>query len=1407
MYVYNLGDGNDVIKDDDNDDREADRIKFGAGISLSDLVLSGNPNDINELRIGFVGHAGSIRIERQWDNYYGGVETLEFADGTVIDQAALAKIYAAQQTTSGDDRVAGTQYDDILAGGSGTDTLYGWNGRDVLTGGTGDDRLEGGEQGDVYVYNLGDGNDVIKDDDNDDREADRIKFGAGISLSDLIIYRPNAGSRDLYIGFRQGTGSILIERQDEFYGGIEAFEFADGTILNQSQLPVASTFITAGNDVIDGTSGADVLYGMGGNDRIQGLAGDDNIDGGAGDDVILGDALPVGNNLIVNGSFETSGTVVGSGGWGIANSTMPGWIKNNSQTYEQVYSGYAGIQATDGSFWLDMDSGGGSGSNMDISQTIDGLTQGQVMLLSFDHIGRSGNNSSDFEIRWNGEVVGTYSDYGSTLRTDSLQLQAVAGSNIIQFIALGSADNTGAALDNIQLLSTQPLGEITGNDILRGATGNDQITGGLGDDRYLFDRGDGQDLIFENAGQGIDRIMFGAGITPSDITVANPSGSDLLLQLLGSTDQILIKGGTDATTIEEVVFADGTVWSRSGGGFTPRYTAGNDILTGTDQTDGLRGGDGDDVLTGHAGADRLAGDAGADQIAGGDGEDTLLGGSGNDVLSGGDGADSLDGGAGDDILDGGAGDDILLYTGADNGLDTIDGGTGLDVLRAGAAGTIIGIAALTNVEVITADGFSNVTIIGSADNDTVDFSAVTMTGIALIDAGVGNDIIVGSMAADVLRGGIGNDQLSGGGGDDVLDGGEGADALFGDAGADDLRGGSGNDTLDGGAGNDLLAGGADDDRIKGGSGDDTIAGGSGNDVIDGGSGDDILAGNDGDDTFNMSGDADGYDAIDGGAGYDRVLAGVDGTVIGLTQADGLELVTADGHAGIRIEGSSGADRLDFASTELVGIDRIDGDAGNDIIIGSTSGDVIAGGLGDDVLNGGAGDDTFQYYRGDGDDMVADTSGDDLLVLSGIAASDVSVSYSSSLDDYILTIAGGGRITLKGAASDPAKAIEKIGFLGSTVWSADQLKTMADATLSRIDGTASADSLTGTTGNDLIAGRGGNDTIDGGLGVDVALYFGGSTGYTLTTSNGLVTVVDDDPATAGDEGTDTLVGVEKVQFDNTRIGLAAPIVLDVDGNGVNLISRISSGAKFDWDGDGMLDATGWVSPGDALLFYDRNGDGIISGADEVSFVTDKPSAKSDLDGLTAFDSNGDGNLSAGDNAWRSLGVWHDTNGDGMSQVGELQNLDTAGITSLDLKGVPVDGSWNWDQNILLNETTFTRIDGSVGVAADVVLNYTPAEVVARRTQMIHDIRPLPAIIPFPDPVWENTATDVDTGSLAQMGWREKRVEDNAAMAQTDEPYDRRLLLMTQSIAGFGPRTATHTSDFSDTVAPARYEYFA
>ncbi len=89
------------------------------------------------------------------------------------------------------------------------------------------------------------------------------------------------------------------------------------------------------------------------------------------------------------------------------------------------------------------------------------------------------------------------------------------------------------------------------------------------------------------------------------------------------------------------------------------------------QPEVIRGTDGDDVLTGTRDSDRILGLGGNDDIRGNDGDDTIEGGAGNDVMRGNDGDDIIKGGAGNDVLRGNDGD------------DTLDGGAGNDELRGG----------------------------------------------------------------------------------------------------------------------------------------------------------------------------------------------------------------------------------------------------------------------------------------------------------------------------------------------------------------------------------------------------------------------------------------------------------------------------------------------------------------------------------------------------------------------------------------------------------------------------------------------------------------------------------------------------------------------------------------------------
>jgi Ca2+-binding RTX toxin-like protein len=196
-----------------------------------------------------------------------------------------------------------------------------------------------------------------------------------------------------------------------------------------------------------------------------------------------------------------------------------------------------------------------------------------------------------------------------------------------------------------------------------------------------------------------------------------------------------------------------------------------------------------DLFVGTAAADTFAGTAGRDRASGLGGNDTLRGAAADDVISG---------DTGDDALNGGTGNDTFRVAPGD-GFDGIVGGTGIDTIEAQASGTAIGLSSLASVEAITANGFSNVTVAGSAAANTFNFGAVALTGVGAIDGGAGADTITGTAFADTILGGSGADRLNGGRGDDTIAGGTDNDALNGGAGFDVFRfeAGFGADTITG----------------------------------------------------------------------------------------------------------------------------------------------------------------------------------------------------------------------------------------------------------------------------------------------------------------------------------------------------------------------------------------------------------------------------------------------------------------------------------------------------------------------------------------------------------------------------------------------------------------------------------
>jgi hypothetical protein len=97
-----------------------------------------------------------------------------------------------------------------------------------------------------------------------------------------------------------------------------------------------------------------------------------------------------------------------------------------------------------------------------------------------------------------------------------------------------------------------------------------------------------------------------------------------------------------------------------------------------------------------------------------------------------------------------------------------------------------------------------VQIFGLGGDDTVVGNCVDL-GV-YINAGDGNDTVVGTALPDTLTAGAGDDSVYGMAGDDWMDGNGGRDNLIGGDGDDRVYGGNGGDTLDGGAGRDVLYG-------------------------------------------------------------------------------------------------------------------------------------------------------------------------------------------------------------------------------------------------------------------------------------------------------------------------------------------------------------------------------------------------------------------------------------------------------------------------------------------------------------------------------------------------------------------------------------------------------------------------
>ncbi|MBO4401828.1 MAG: calcium-binding protein [Selenomonadaceae bacterium] len=783
----------------------------------------------------------------------------------------------------------------------------------------------------------------------------------------------------------------------------------------------------------------------------------------------------------------------------------------------------------------------------------------------------------------------------------------------------------GAGNDNISNsgFSVWIYGEYGNNNInnsgssvwIYGGNGNEQITDS-GYNNYL-DGGGGHDLIFiTNADSGMT-VRGGAGY---DSIYGNSSygalylysvgdGSDVIYNInasdtisiggaTGSTtangsDIIVTVNGSGAITLKGAVSKNPTVIDANGKieGSPINFTnsADNATVNGTDYADTIRNDFADNV-----------------KIDGGGGTDFIRNAWGYNV--------TLNGGADDDFIYNSWGCYLI-----------INGGTGADI--------------------ITLDYGEGNTVTGGAGDDTIYLSSATTIGnVCQYAEGDGNDLVYNLSNNDTIQITSGSYSTSRSGDDFIISVGTGSMVLknvYGTPTKIRIKNSSGNisvyndwsiwsgsesfDNIDNYISNVTLLGNGDNDTvfnsgdnvlISGGEGDDSISNYYGENVtIDGGDGNDSIYNNLG---YNVT--------IDSGAGDDSIYNKGDS---------------------VTIDGSTGNDSIYNEYGESV---IIDGGAGADIVSLYS-----ARSTGNDTLSGGTGDDTiylnstttignvYQYEAGDGNDLIYNATRYDTISIGGGEYTTQTVD-----SDLILSVTGGGAMTLVGAASTSLKIVGNqpvdfsisggvlsIGstFDGDSVRASDYDVTTVDATsLSRglkIYGSTNADCISGGSGNDTvygsngadtIFGNAGNDCLNGGNGNDI-LYggegadklnggngndtlYGGAGNDTLTGSNGADVFVYD---SGNDLITDYRAGYDKIR-------LASGTISRSSISGTNVVFTIGSGTLTVRGARGrnitVIDASGRettqkysnaVYGSSAMLFSDDN---FIGGGTSLDEITQK-----------------------------------------------------------------------------------------------------------------------------------------------------------------------------------------------------------
>ncbi|PYF01795.1 Ca2+-binding RTX toxin-like protein [Rhodopseudomonas faecalis] len=568
-YFVGRNSGADLI--DDKDYGDADQLRFSDVLSSDVKAIRDGEDLILQIR----GRTDTIRLTDQFlgelnellsngKRMDSGVDSIVFADGVAWDRFRMSMEVLDK------DRAAGLYNDSLIGSGSA----------DILWGGKGNDYMSGGAGGDIYIFQAGDGQDVIDDLGTFSFGAvkaglDVLSFKGGITAENLklirdgesgnlrIIFLDNDGNATgdtleivgQFSGIRTGLGlfSDLLGSSDGLDyvapNMIERFLFDDGTGLDFQQVfeQVLQNAKTTGDDAI---------YGMLNVNKLDGGTGDDFLSGKEGDDTYIY-GRGYGRDVIIDNS--------------------PPALFDPPQKDK--------LQFIDEIRWTDLDF----------------LRDGPTDTLRMRVKGT------------NDEVV----------LEDFLVISIFGFANIIEDIVFGDGTTwTGFKLAQhyIDIAKTSADDTIYGyeelSDSIDGGAGDDRLIGFGGNDVYHVAIGEGDDVILDSSGH--DQLIF-SGIATVDVEFTR-TALDLIITVRATGQRFVlenqyVRDERQTYAVENLVFTDRTV------SFTDVNAEdidlvgvnGDDIITGSNFSEVLDGREGNDTLIGGDGGDIYKFDAGYGQ--------------------------------------------------------------------------------------------------------------------------------------------------------------------------------------------------------------------------------------------------------------------------------------------------------------------------------------------------------------------------------------------------------------------------------------------------------------------------------------------------------------------------------------------------------------------------------------------------------------------------------------------------------------------------------------------------------------------------------------------------------------------------------------------------------------------------